>query len=156
MFPITYTYKLFNIPLYLKLFIVIVGILIIVLGIIFSAQSKSMLGPSNSFMYSNPSWTINGSVLIIIGIIILVLSVFSRIGIFVRLKRSKWDNEISTLTSSESRQTKVEIYFLLCLSLLKVEPTMTIKSYVQHVVCFHLAFSVHHPIVNNRCILRIY
>jgi len=40
-------------------------------------------------MYSNPSWTINGSVLIIVGIIILVLSVLSRIGIFVRLKRSK-------------------------------------------------------------------
>ncbi len=76
----------------MKLFIATIGILIIILGIIFTAQSKSVLGPSNSFMYSNPSWTINGSVLIIVGIIILVLSVASRIGILQRLKRFKRDN----------------------------------------------------------------
>ena len=33
-----------------------------------------MIGPANSFMYDNPSWTINGSILIIMGVVILGLS----------------------------------------------------------------------------------
>jgi hypothetical protein len=35
-----------------------------------------MIGPSNSFMYNNPSWTINGSALLIIGIIIIIANIF--------------------------------------------------------------------------------
>ncbi len=32
-------------------------------------QSKSIVGPTSSFMYQNPEWTINGYVIIAIGTI---------------------------------------------------------------------------------------
>ncbi len=55
--------------------ITIAGLIFIILGIIFTAQSKSVIGPSSSFMYANPSWTVNGSVLFVIGIAILLFGV---------------------------------------------------------------------------------
>jgi hypothetical protein len=38
-------------------------------------QSKSIVGPSSSFMYQNPEWTINGYVIIAIGTIISVFGI---------------------------------------------------------------------------------
>ncbi len=52
--------------------LIMVGLILTILGIIFTLQSKSIVGPSSSFMYSNPGWTINGSIIIGIGILILV------------------------------------------------------------------------------------
>jgi hypothetical protein len=37
------------------------------------------LGPQSSFMYSNPSWTINGFMFILAGIIMLILNIIIRI-----------------------------------------------------------------------------
>ena len=55
--------------------LIIIGSVIIILGIIFLLQSKSSLGPSTSFMYSNPEWTVNGYIIIAIGIIIVGVGV---------------------------------------------------------------------------------
>lgn len=41
-------------------------------GILFVAQSHSFVGPTQSFMYDNPEWEVNGSLFIGIGILIFV------------------------------------------------------------------------------------
>ena len=63
----------------MKILIEIIGMALVLVGIIFTAQSKSLLGPQSSFMYGNPSWTINGFMLILAGIIILILNIIIRI-----------------------------------------------------------------------------
>ena len=56
-------------------YLIIIGLILIIAGIIFTMQSKSIVGPSSSFMYQNPEWTINGYVIITIGIIISVFGI---------------------------------------------------------------------------------
>ena len=63
----------------MRIIIEVVGIALVLAGLIFTAQSKSMLGPQSSFMYSNPSWTINGFMFIGAGVIILILGIIFRI-----------------------------------------------------------------------------
>jgi len=62
-------------------FLMITSLLIISLGILFFFQSRSYIGPPESFMYSNTEWSLNGLILIIIGISILI------VGIIVFLKK---------------------------------------------------------------------
>lgn len=50
-------------------YLIILGVIIVTAGIIFTMQSKSIVGPTSSFMYQNPEWTINGYVIIAIGTI---------------------------------------------------------------------------------------
>ena len=49
--------------------------MIVTAGIIFTMQSKSIVGPTSSFMYQNPEWTINGYVIIAIGTIIGIFGI---------------------------------------------------------------------------------
>ena len=56
-------------------YLIIIGLMLIIAGIIFTMQSKSIVGPSSSFMYQNPEWTINGYVIISIGTIISVFGI---------------------------------------------------------------------------------
>ena len=56
-------------------YLIIIGLILIIAGIVFTMQSKSIVGPSSSFMYQNPEWTINGYVIITIGIIISVFGI---------------------------------------------------------------------------------
>ena len=58
--------------------LIIIGLVIIILGIIFLLQSESSLGPSTSFMYSNPEWTVNGYIIIAAGVIVTGVSVITR------------------------------------------------------------------------------
>jgi hypothetical protein len=59
--------------------LIIIGLVIIILGVIFLLQSKSSLGPSTSFMYSNPEWTVNGYIIIAVGVMIVAgVSVITR------------------------------------------------------------------------------
>jgi len=58
--------------------LIIIGLVIVILGVIFLLQSKSSLGPSTSFMYSNPEWTVNGYILIAVGVIVTGVSVITR------------------------------------------------------------------------------
>ena len=73
----------------MKILIEIVGIALVLAGLIFTAQSKELLGPPNSFMYSNPSWTINGFMIIVGGIIVLILANILRIIFRYKLKHKK-------------------------------------------------------------------
>lgn len=63
----------------MKIIIELIGIALVLTGVIFTAQSKAQLGPSSSFMYSNPGWTINGFMFIIAGIIVLIFAIIFRI-----------------------------------------------------------------------------
>lgn len=63
----------------MKILIEIFGIVLVLAGLVFTAQSESYVGPQNSFMYSNPSWTINGLMIILAGIIVLILDIIIRI-----------------------------------------------------------------------------
>ena len=55
--------------------LIVVGLILIVLGITFTLQSKSLVGPSSSFMYNNPGWTVNGYIVIGVGIPIFVYGI---------------------------------------------------------------------------------
>lgn len=54
-----------------KIFLV-VGFTLIISGLIFVAQSNSVIGPKSSFMYSNPKWTVNGFAFSIVGLVVLI------------------------------------------------------------------------------------
>jgi hypothetical protein len=61
-----------------------VGLVVIAFGIVFFLQGNSIVGPTTSFMYSNPQWIVNGEWIAIAGIIILVVGT----GISLRHPRS--------------------------------------------------------------------
>jgi hypothetical protein len=58
--------------------LIIIGLVIIILGVIFLLQSESSLGPSTSFMYSNPEWTVNGYIIIAVGVIVTGVGIITR------------------------------------------------------------------------------
>ncbi|HEX5358821.1 MAG TPA: hypothetical protein VFW99_02775 [Candidatus Nitrosotalea sp.] len=60
------------------------GIVIFVFGIIFYLQGNSLVGPSSSFMYSNPKWIVNGQWIAVVGVLILSAG----LGISLRRPRS--------------------------------------------------------------------
>ena len=60
---------------YIAKTITLIGLVLVVSGSIFILQSKSVVGPTSSFMYSNSEWTINGYIIIITGIIISAIGV---------------------------------------------------------------------------------
>lgn len=62
---------------------IIVGSIIIAFGILFIAQSQSIVGPESSFMYRNPEWAVNGSIIAAIGAAIIIG------GIAASIKRKK-------------------------------------------------------------------
>jgi hypothetical protein len=53
-----------------KIFLV-VGFTLFISGLIFVAQSNSVIGPQSSFMYSNPQWKVNGLAIFIAGSVVL-------------------------------------------------------------------------------------
>ncbi|MGI0056489.1 MAG: hypothetical protein ACREAK_03850 [Nitrosarchaeum sp.] len=55
--------------------VIITGIGIIIMGIIFHLQGKSIVGPESSFMYSNPQWITYGIQIVILGGIILSIGI---------------------------------------------------------------------------------
>lgn len=61
-----------------------IGITILISGMIFYLQGNSIVGPTTSFMYSNPQWIANGQEIAIGGIIIVAIGV----GISLRRPRS--------------------------------------------------------------------
>ncbi len=60
-----------------------IGILVFVFGIIFYLQGNSIVGPTSSFMYSNPKWIVNGQWIAVSGALILVA------GLGISLRRPK-------------------------------------------------------------------
>ncbi len=62
----------------LSIFIIIIGLSIIFFGTIFYFQSKSAIGPTQSFMYNNDEWSINGLFIISIGISVVIMGILLR------------------------------------------------------------------------------
>ncbi len=63
--------------------LIMVGFILLIFGIIFQLQSISLLGPSSSFMYANQDWTFNGLIIIGAGITFLV------IGLYLKTRKHK-------------------------------------------------------------------
>jgi hypothetical protein len=59
--------------------LIIIGLVIMILGVVFLLQSKSSLGPSSSFMYSNPEWTVIGYIIIAMGVVVTGVGVITRL-----------------------------------------------------------------------------
>ena len=60
----------------LSLILIIIGLIVLFLGVVFYFQSKSIVGPQQSFMYSNPDWSTNGFIIISIGLSLLLIGSF--------------------------------------------------------------------------------
>ena len=60
---------------HLSKILIVIGIFFIMAGLVFTAQSKSLVGPQSSFMYSNPEWTINGFLILGVGLVILFFGI---------------------------------------------------------------------------------
>lgn len=60
-----------------------VGVAVVLFGIVFYLQGNSIVGPTTSFMYSNPTWISNGIMIAIAGGIIVCA------GIVTNLRRPK-------------------------------------------------------------------
>ncbi|MEO9306858.1 MAG: hypothetical protein ABI342_00940 [Nitrososphaera sp.] len=56
----------------LGILVILAGVAVMVSGIVFYLQANSIVGPTYSFMYSNPKWIVNGPLIAIGGILILV------------------------------------------------------------------------------------
>ena len=55
--------------------VILTGIGIMIMGVIFHLQGKSIVGPESSFMYSNPQWITYGTQIVVLGGIILAIGV---------------------------------------------------------------------------------
>lgn len=64
--------------------ILCVGLGVMISGIIFYLQGNSIVGPTSSFMYSNPKWIVNGQWIAVSGLLIFAVS----LGISLRRLRS--------------------------------------------------------------------
>lgn len=42
---------------------IIAGSIVCAFGILFIAQSQSVVGPESSYMYRNPDWSLNGNII---------------------------------------------------------------------------------------------
>jgi hypothetical protein len=73
---------------HLSKLLIVIGIVCTLAGLVFTAQSRSLIGPQSSFMYSNPEWTLNGFLILGAGLVIL----FSGIAIwgYKRLKSFRY------------------------------------------------------------------
>jgi hypothetical protein len=58
--------------------LIIIGLILIIMGIIFQLQSISLIGPSTSFMYSNHDWTVYGLVIIGIGTTVILIGLYMK------------------------------------------------------------------------------
>jgi len=63
--------------------IMFTGIVVFVFGIVFYLQGNSLVGPTSSFMYSNPKWIVNGQWIAVVGVLILSA------GLGISLRRPK-------------------------------------------------------------------
>ena len=55
--------------------VILTGIGIMIMGVIFHLQGKSIVGPESSFMYSNPQWITYGTQIVVFGGIILAIGI---------------------------------------------------------------------------------
>jgi len=53
--------------------VIITGMVILIIGLIFHLQGRSIVGPESSFMYSNPQWVTYGIEISVFGGVILAI-----------------------------------------------------------------------------------
>jgi hypothetical protein len=58
------------------LLLIIVGILILLAGVVFTLQGMGIVGPQGSFMFNNPTWVYQGIAAAIVGLLIAVGGLF--------------------------------------------------------------------------------
>ncbi len=58
--------------------LIVIGVIIAILGMIFAAQSQTLIGPTASFMYNNPDWLTFGFIIASLGIIVIIMGFISR------------------------------------------------------------------------------
>jgi hypothetical protein len=61
-----------------RLVVSVLGLLLIAGGVTFVFQGLGIVGPPESFMYSNTQWIYNGTVVLAIGAIVTALGVWPR------------------------------------------------------------------------------
>lgn len=78
-------YSRFVFIIYMRAQIPIIGlgVIILVFGIVFFLQGNSIVGPTSSFMYSNPKWIDYGQSIAAIGVVVIA------VGIWFSLRRPK-------------------------------------------------------------------
>jgi hypothetical protein len=54
------------------------GVLLAISGAVFTLQGLGIVGPSNGFMFNSQTWVTQGIIVLIVGIIILGIGIFSR------------------------------------------------------------------------------
>ena len=59
------------------------GAIVLAFGVLFFLQGNSVVGPTSSFMYSNPKWVTYGESIITVGVSVIVL------GVVASLRRPK-------------------------------------------------------------------
>jgi hypothetical protein len=52
-----------------------IGTIIFIFGLIFDLQGQSIVGPESSFMYANPDWITYGIEIMILGIIVIGIGI---------------------------------------------------------------------------------
>ena len=60
-------------------FVITVGAIIFIFGLIFDLQGQSVIGPESSFMYANPDWITYGIQMMFVGITIIAIGVLLKI-----------------------------------------------------------------------------
>jgi len=56
--------------------LILVGILILLAGIIFTLQGMGIVGPQGSLMFNNPTWIYQGVAAAVVGLLIVVGGLF--------------------------------------------------------------------------------
>jgi hypothetical protein len=51
--------------------LVVLGVVLALAGAVFALQGMGIVGPSQSFMFQNPSWTDQGVVVTVVGLVTL-------------------------------------------------------------------------------------
>ena len=60
-------------------FVITVGAIIFIFGLIFDLQGQSVIGPESSFMYANPDWNTYGIQMMFVGITIIAIGALLKI-----------------------------------------------------------------------------
>ena len=55
--------------------LLVLGILLLLSGTVFTLQGLGYVGPQSSFMFQNTAWITNGSIAIVVGLLPIILAV---------------------------------------------------------------------------------
>ena len=59
----------------IRILLIVVGVIVFAFGTLFFLQGNSVVGPTSSFMYSNPKWITYGESIVAVGAGIIVMGI---------------------------------------------------------------------------------